>query len=103
MELNRRTVIAGAAAAGLAATTLGGTAQAAQGRKPVKELFGTLADGTKVYRWSLENGGTRLKVPPTAASSRPWRSPTGTAGTPTWSPVSTTSPTTPRRARTSAP
>ncbi|MFF2507789.1 aldose epimerase family protein [Streptomyces sp. NPDC058067] len=67
MELNRRTVIAGAAAAGLAATTLGtGTAQAGtsapEGRKPVKELFGTLADGTKVYRWSLENGGTRLKV-----------------------------------------
>jgi aldose 1-epimerase len=28
----------------------------------VKELFGKLADGTKVYRWSLENGGTRLKV-----------------------------------------
>jgi aldose 1-epimerase len=28
----------------------------------VKELFGTLADGTKVHRWSLENGGTRLKV-----------------------------------------
>ncbi|MFI2199848.1 aldose epimerase family protein [Streptomyces sp. NPDC020192] len=70
MELNRRTVIAGAAAAGLAATTLGsGTAQAATGstgssggRKPVKEHFGTLADGTKIYRWSLENGGTRLKV-----------------------------------------
>ncbi|MER5787229.1 aldose epimerase family protein [Streptomyces sp. NPDC001980] len=64
MELNRRTVIAGAAAAGIAATTLGtGTAEAASGgRKPVKELFGTLADGTKVYRWSLENGGTRLKV-----------------------------------------
>ncbi|MFD8390984.1 aldose epimerase family protein [Streptomyces sp. NPDC059680] len=75
MELNRRTVIAGAAAAGLAATTLGSTAtsaaaatgtQAANGSsgggKPVKELFGTLADGTKVYRWSLENGGTRLKV-----------------------------------------
>ncbi|MGW0885284.1 aldose epimerase family protein [Streptomyces sp. NPDC002671] len=67
MELNRRTVIAGAAAAGLAATTLGtGTAQAGtsapEGRKPVKELFGTLADGTKVYRWSLENGGTRLKA-----------------------------------------
>jgi aldose 1-epimerase len=66
MELNRRTVIAGAAAAGLAATTLGtGNARAATGRggrKPVKELFGTLADGTKVYRWSLENGGTRLKV-----------------------------------------
>ncbi|KOV90839.1 aldose epimerase family protein [Streptomyces sp. NRRL B-3648] len=67
MELNRRTVMAGAAAAGLAATTLGtGSAEAATGghagRKPVKELFGTLADGTKVYRWSLANGGTRLKV-----------------------------------------
>ncbi|WP_369246367.1 aldose epimerase family protein [Streptomyces sp. R41] len=62
MELNRRTVIAGAAAAGIAATTLGGTAHATGGRKPVKELFGKLADGTKVYRWSLENGGTRLKV-----------------------------------------
>ncbi|MGW1804273.1 aldose epimerase family protein [Streptomyces sp. NPDC002078] len=75
MELNRRTVIAGAAAAGIAATTLGTTqtsaaaaagAQAASatsgGRKPVKELFGTLADGTKIYRWSLENGGTRLTV-----------------------------------------
>ncbi len=64
MELNRRTVIAGAAAAGIAASALGtGTAQAASGgKKPVKELFGTLADGTKVYRWSLENGGTRLKV-----------------------------------------
>ncbi|MFJ9346040.1 aldose epimerase family protein [Streptomyces sp. NPDC101237] len=64
MELNRRTVIAGAAAAGLAATTLGaGTAEAATGsRKPVKEPFGTLADGTKVHRWSLANGGTRLKV-----------------------------------------
>jgi aldose 1-epimerase len=62
MELNRRTVIAGAAAAGLAATTLGGTAHAAPGRKPVKEHFGTLADGTEVHRWSLENGGTRMKV-----------------------------------------
>ncbi|GAA2493009.1 galactose mutarotase [Streptomyces gobitricini] len=28
----------------------------------MKELFGTLDDGTKVYRWTLENGGTRLKV-----------------------------------------
>ncbi|GGV60784.1 MULTISPECIES: aldose epimerase family protein [Streptomyces] len=66
MELNRRTVIAGAAAAGLAATALGGTAQAA-GRhpgdgRPVKELFGTLPDGTEVHRWLLANGGTRLKV-----------------------------------------
>ncbi|MER6979435.1 aldose epimerase family protein [Streptomyces carpinensis] len=67
MELSRRTVIAGAAAAGVAAATLGGTANAAGNGnsgsgKPVKELFGRLADGTKVYRWSLANGGTRLKV-----------------------------------------
>ncbi|MCF3131312.1 aldose epimerase family protein [Streptomyces olivochromogenes] len=71
MELNRRTVIAGAAAAGIAATTLGTTAtsaaaaagaEASAGKSPVKSLFGKLADGTKVYRWSLENGGTRLKV-----------------------------------------
>ncbi|WP_210586684.1 aldose epimerase family protein [Streptomyces sp. GESEQ-35] len=61
MELNRRTLIAGAAAAGVTATTIG-TAHATGGRKPVKSLFGTLADGTKVYSWSLENGGTRLKV-----------------------------------------
>lgn len=62
MELSRRTVIASAAAAGLTATAVGGTAHATGGRKPVKELFGKLADGTKVYRWSLENGGTRMKV-----------------------------------------
>jgi aldose 1-epimerase len=62
MLLNRRTVIAGAAAAGVAATALGGTAHASEGGKPVRTLFGKLADGTKVYRWSLENGGTRLKV-----------------------------------------
>jgi aldose 1-epimerase len=29
---------------------------------PVQELFGKLADGTEIHRWSLENGGTRLKV-----------------------------------------
>ncbi|MFJ8700568.1 aldose epimerase family protein [Streptomyces ardesiacus] len=62
MELSRRTVIASAAAAGVAATAVGGTAHASGGGKPVKELFGKLADGTKVYRWSLENGGTRMKV-----------------------------------------
>nr|WP_200307615.1 aldose epimerase family protein [Streptomyces adelaidensis] len=28
----------------------------------MKELFGKLADGTEIHRWSLENGGTRLKV-----------------------------------------
>lgn len=57
MDMNRRTVIAGAAAAGIAATTLGGTAHATGGKKPVKSLFGKLADGTKVHSWSLENGG----------------------------------------------
>jgi aldose 1-epimerase len=31
-------------------------------RKPVKTLFGKLADGTEVHSWALENGGTRLKV-----------------------------------------
>ncbi|MER7051354.1 aldose epimerase family protein [Streptomyces sp. NPDC000351] len=62
MELSRRTVIASATAAGIAAATAGGTAHATGGRKPVKELFGRLADGTRVYRWSLENGGTRMKV-----------------------------------------
>ncbi|MFE0443886.1 aldose epimerase family protein [Streptomyces fungicidicus] len=63
MELNRRTVIAGAAAAGAAATALGGTAHAAHGPgKPVRSLFGRLADGTKVHSWSLANGGTRMKV-----------------------------------------
>jgi aldose 1-epimerase len=61
METSRRTVIAAAAAAGLTAATIG-TAHASGGRKPEKELFGKLADGTKVHRWSLENGGTRLKV-----------------------------------------
>ncbi|MFE1990861.1 aldose epimerase family protein [Streptomyces parvulus] len=62
MELSRRTVIASAAAAGLAASAVGGTAHATGGRKPVKELFGRLTDSTKVYRWSLVNGGTRMKV-----------------------------------------
>ncbi|MET7620139.1 aldose epimerase family protein [Streptomyces sp. NPDC005408] len=67
MESSRRTVLAAAAAAGLAATTLGTTTahanpHASRGGRPVKELFGKLADGTKVYRWSLANGGTRLKV-----------------------------------------
>ncbi|QIJ62389.1 aldose epimerase family protein [Streptomyces sp. JB150] len=61
MDMSRRTVIAGAAAAGVTAA-LSGTAHASGGRKPVKELFGKLADGTKVHRWTLENGGTRLKV-----------------------------------------
>ncbi|MFI6340664.1 aldose epimerase family protein [Streptomyces sp. NPDC050535] len=62
METNRRTVLAAAAAAGITAASLGGTAHATGGRTPVKSLFGKLADGTKVYRWSLANGGTKLKV-----------------------------------------
>ncbi|MEU6521338.1 aldose epimerase family protein [Streptomyces sp. NPDC046924] len=71
MELNRRTVMTGAAAAaaGVAATAVGGgTAHASPaggggGRgKPVRTLFGTLADGTRVHSWSLENGGTRMAV-----------------------------------------
>ncbi|CAL9428478.1 galactose-1-epimerase [Streptomyces sp. DH-12] len=64
MELNRRTLIAGTAAATVAATTLGGTAHASSGGrgKPVRELFGRLADGTRVDRWTLENGGIRMKV-----------------------------------------
>ncbi|MGI5443076.1 aldose epimerase family protein [Streptomyces shenzhenensis] len=60
MDMSRRSVIVGATAVGVAAATAG-TARAAS-RQPVRELFGTLADGTKVHRWSLENGGTRLKV-----------------------------------------
>ncbi|WP_409056009.1 aldose epimerase family protein [Streptomyces sp. SYP-A7185] len=61
METSRRTVLASAAAAGLTAAAAG-TSHASAGRTPTKELFGRLADGTKVYRWSLANGGTRMKV-----------------------------------------
>ncbi|SER88084.1 aldose 1-epimerase [Streptomyces sp. yr375] len=49
MEPNSRTGIADAEAA-------------SGGSRPVKTLFGELADGTKIYNWALENGGTRLKV-----------------------------------------
>ncbi|MEU8790604.1 aldose epimerase family protein [Streptomyces sp. NPDC048643] len=62
MDMSRRTVIAAATAAGLTAAAGVGTAHASPGGRPAKELFGRLADGTKVHRWSLENGGTRLKV-----------------------------------------
>ncbi|QES44759.1 galactose-1-epimerase [Streptomyces venezuelae] len=62
METSRRTVLAAAAAAGLTSTVASGTSYATEGARPTKELFGRLADGTKVYRWSLANGGTRLKV-----------------------------------------
>ncbi|MGW5860700.1 aldose epimerase family protein [Streptomyces sp. NPDC055239] len=67
METSRRTVLASAAAVGLTAAVAGTSyaaesARVPEGGKPVKELFGKLADGTKVYRWSLANGGTRMKV-----------------------------------------
>ncbi|MFF0134959.1 aldose epimerase family protein [Streptomyces sp. NPDC005227] len=62
MDMSRRTVITAATAAGLTAAAGVGTARASAGGGPAKEIFGRLADGTKVHRWSLENGGTRLKV-----------------------------------------
>jgi aldose 1-epimerase len=68
METSRRTVLATAAAAGLTAAVAGTSYASSEGgrsvrfAKPTKELFGTLADGTKVHRWTLANGGTRLKV-----------------------------------------
>lgn len=63
METSRRTVLATAAAVGLTAAVTGTSHAASASRKaPTKELFGKLADGTKVYRWSLANGGTRMKV-----------------------------------------
>ncbi|CAM5347815.1 Aldose 1-epimerase OS=Streptomyces alboniger OX=132473 GN=CP975_30040 PE=3 SV=1 [Streptomyces alboniger] len=67
-ETSRRTILAGAAAAGLSAAATA-TAYAADGgtrtapsSKPVREPFGRLADGTRIHRWTLANGGTRLKV-----------------------------------------
>ncbi|MBM7173212.1 galactose mutarotase [Streptomyces sp. G44] len=65
METSRRAVLATAAAAGLTAAVAGTSyASSKDGgpARPTKELFGTLADGTKVHRWSLANGGTRLRV-----------------------------------------
>ncbi len=79
MTTSRRNVLAGMAGAVASAATATGTAQAADhgtgtapaanrhstaaaGRLPTKEHFGTLDDGTAVDRWSLENGGTRMKV-----------------------------------------
>ncbi|MFD5385704.1 aldose epimerase family protein [Streptomyces sp. NPDC056669] len=76
MTTSRRTVITAAAAAGLAASAATtGTAHAKSGGDSagsggdsagkggaVKEHFGTLADGTDVDRWTIENGRTRLRV-----------------------------------------
>lgn len=68
MTTSRRTVIT-AAAAGLAASAATtGTAHANSGGDSagkggaVKEHFGTLADGTEVDRWTIENARTRLRV-----------------------------------------
>ncbi|MFF7438118.1 galactose-1-epimerase [Streptomyces sp. NPDC008122] len=67
MTINRRTVMA-AGAAGVAAAAVG-TAPAfasegaePRGGRPAKELFGTLPDGTRVHRWTVAAGGTRLRV-----------------------------------------
>ncbi|MGA5065211.1 aldose epimerase family protein [Streptomyces exfoliatus] len=67
MTINRRTVMAAgaagvaAAAAGTApAFAAGGTER--PGGRPAKELFGTLPDGTRVHRWTVAAGGTRLSV-----------------------------------------
>ncbi|MEV0096967.1 aldose epimerase family protein [Streptomyces sp. NPDC050738] len=69
MDTSRRTVLAATAAAGVAATALGTTQADAASRggahrshTPAKEYFGTLEDGTKVYVWTIENGGTKLQL-----------------------------------------
>ncbi|MEU5609133.1 aldose epimerase family protein [Streptomyces sparsogenes] len=68
MTTSRRTLMTAAAAAGLAATAVAtgtGTAYAKDakgGGRAVKEHFGTLADGTRVDRWTIRNGRTRLSV-----------------------------------------
>ncbi|MFD7505075.1 aldose epimerase family protein [Streptomyces sp. NPDC059850] len=65
---SRRTVItaaaaaAGVAAAGPAYASPGGASGTSGRERAVKEHFGTLADGTKVDRWTIENGRTRLSV-----------------------------------------
>ncbi|MCX5206279.1 galactose mutarotase [Streptomyces sp. NBC_00237] len=70
MDTSRRTVLGAAAAAGLTAATAGisyaqenpHARDKERTMKPTRERFGTLPDGTRVDRWTLENGGTRLKV-----------------------------------------
>ncbi|MFE6067382.1 aldose epimerase family protein [Streptomyces sp. NPDC056525] len=67
MTIDRRTVMA-AGAAGIAAAAAGPTSAFAAGGterlggRPAKELFGTLSDGTRVHRWTVAAGGTRLRV-----------------------------------------
>ncbi len=107
MDTSRRTVLATAAAAGLTAAVAGTSYASSEGggnvrfAKPTKELFGTLADGTKVHRWSLANGGTRLKVLSYGGIVQSLELPTGTAATAT-SPSGTTRSRRTRRARRSS-
>ncbi|MBT2508392.1 hypothetical protein J7I98_21365 [Streptomyces sp. ISL-98] len=62
MSTSRRTVIAATAAAAGLAPVGAGSAHASAASNARRELFGRLADGTKVYRWTVANGGTRLKA-----------------------------------------
>ncbi|GAA2652257.1 galactose mutarotase [Streptomyces aculeolatus] len=61
---SRRSMLAatagGLAAAGLAAPAAARTA--GRPTRPFREPFGRLADGTRVDRWTLANGGTRIRV-----------------------------------------
>ncbi|MQY10305.1 Aldose 1-epimerase [Streptomyces sp. RB5] len=62
MSTSRRTLLA-ATAGGLAAAGMATAAPAhAAGGRPAREFFGRLADGTRVDRWTLANGGTRMAV-----------------------------------------
>ncbi|MEU0087184.1 aldose epimerase family protein [Streptomyces sp. NPDC006274] len=68
MTTSRRAVLAAAAGAAAAAATTTTAAAgpkdagAARAHEPVRERFGTLADGTPVDRWTVAAGGTRLRV-----------------------------------------
>jgi aldose 1-epimerase len=63
MPISRRTMLSAAAALSApVALSTAGQAHAAAGPHPQPEAFGALADGTEVYRWTLERGGTRMRV-----------------------------------------
>lgn len=99
----RRTVLTAAAAAGITAATAG-AAHATDGRSrtPARELFGRLADGTAVHRWTLSNGGTTLRVLSYGGIIQSLETPTAGAGRPTSPWASTTSTTTSPNRPTSA-
>lgn len=103
MDMSRRTVIAGAAAAGLTAATLGSAHATGSGAAaPVRSLFGVLPDGTKVHSWSLANGGTRMKVLSYGGVVQSLEVPDRRGGSPTYRWASAPSTTTSPPARTSA-